>query len=237
MFRELCGDSTLRNVVLVTNMWGEVVPAVGEAREKELSDNFFKPVLDRGAQMDRHHDTVQSAHGVIRKIVGNHPLALRIQKELVDEQKEISDTAAGGAVDQGLKEQIERHRGELKSIKEEMAQALRERDEEARRELEEEKRKAEKRIEKIRKDSEGMAASYAAEKERMEARMKQMQEEMQALRDIVGTSITIPIYKRVSELPAVLLEILLTKRFLGPPMTRLSSAAPILIRLPVGCRA
>ena len=195
MFRELCGDSTLKNVVLVTNMWGEVVPDIGEAREKELSGNFFKAVLDKGAQMTRHQDTAQSAHGIIRKIMGNPPVALRIQEELVDEQKGIIDTAAGGAVDQELKEQIGRHRVELKSIKEEMAQALREKDEETRRELEEERRKLERRIEKVMKDSEGMAASYAAEKERMEAKVKQMQEEMEGLRDAVGTLITIPIYK------------------------------------------
>jgi hypothetical protein len=35
MFRELCGDSTLKNVILVTNMWGDVPQDVGEAREEE----------------------------------------------------------------------------------------------------------------------------------------------------------------------------------------------------------
>ena len=42
MFRELCGDSSLKNVILVTNMWGEVSEAVGETREQELTTNFFK---------------------------------------------------------------------------------------------------------------------------------------------------------------------------------------------------
>ena len=68
IFRKLCGDAALANVVLVTNMWGEVSPEVGEARESELSGNFFKPVLDLGAQMVRHHNTVHSAHDVIRRI-------------------------------------------------------------------------------------------------------------------------------------------------------------------------
>jgi len=55
MFRKLCGDSTLQNVVIVTNMWGEVDPQVGGACEAELmrEDIFFKPILDKGAQIAR----------------------------------------------------------------------------------------------------------------------------------------------------------------------------------------
>jgi len=43
MFREFCGDATLKNVILVTNMWGEVTQDVGEARERELTTNFSSP--------------------------------------------------------------------------------------------------------------------------------------------------------------------------------------------------
>ena len=41
MFRQLCGDSTLKNVIFVTNMWGKVPKEVGEAREKELAEDYF----------------------------------------------------------------------------------------------------------------------------------------------------------------------------------------------------
>ena len=183
MFRELCGDAALKNVVLVTNMWGEVSRAIGEAREHELSDKFFKPALDKGAQMVRHHNTVQSAHNVIRRILANHPTALQIQRELVDEHKGITDTAAGEAVNQELNEQMRRHQAELKTVQEEMERASKERDEETRRELEEERRKLEERVEKVKKDSEGIAASYAAEKERMEAKMKEMEQEAEKERE------------------------------------------------------
>ena len=49
IFRELCGETNLKNVVLVTNMWGEVPHEVGKAREKELASVFLKPALDKGA--------------------------------------------------------------------------------------------------------------------------------------------------------------------------------------------
>ena len=176
MFRELCGDTTLKNVVLVTNMWGEVSRDVGEARANELANNFFKPALDKGAQMVHHSDTAQSAHDVILRIMGNHPLVLQIQRELVDEHKDILDTAAGEAVNRELNEQIRRHQAELKVVREEMMQASK-RDEETRRELEEETRKLQKQIEKIKKDSEGMAYNYAAEKEKMATKMRAMEQE------------------------------------------------------------
>jgi len=177
MFRELCGDTTLKNVVLVTNMWGEVSRDIGESRENELSSNFFKPVLDKGAQMVRHHNTAQSAHEIIRRIMMNRPVVLQIQRELVDEHKDIVDTAAGEAVNRELNEQIRRHQAELKVVQEEMMQALKEKDEETRQELEEETRKLQEQMEKIKKDSEGMASNYSAEKERMEAKMKEMERE------------------------------------------------------------
>ena len=177
MFRELCGDTTLKNVILVTNMWGEVSRDVGEARENELSRNFFKPVLDKGAQMIRHYNTAQSAHDIILRIMRNHPLVLQIQRELVDEHKDILDTAAGEAVNRELNEQIRRHQAELKAVQEGLMQALKEKDEETRKELEEETKKLQGQMERIKKDSDGMASNYTAEKERMEAKMREMGQE------------------------------------------------------------
>ncbi|KAJ3490912.1 hypothetical protein NLI96_g1104 [Meripilus lineatus] len=55
MFRDVCGDTTLNNVVVVTNMWGEVTPDLGRDRETQLATNpsLFKPVLDKGAKMNK----------------------------------------------------------------------------------------------------------------------------------------------------------------------------------------
>ena len=196
MFRELCGESTLKNVVLVTNMWGDVSSEIGEAREDELSSKFFKPVLDKHARMVRHHNTTQSSHDIIRKIMTNHPEVLQIQRELVDEDKDIVDTAAGEAVNQELSEQIKRHRVELEKLQQEMAQALMKKDDETRQELDEERRKLQEMIEKTQKDSEEMAEKYAAEKEEMETKMIEMEKKIKSLSDLPGgTMITTPIYE------------------------------------------
>ena len=183
MFRELCGDSTLKNVILVTNMWGEVSQEVGESREEQLITNFFKPALDKSAQFTRHHDTVQSAHDIIRRIMRNQPLVLQIQRELVDERKGIIDTAAGGAINRELNEQIRRHQVELKAVREEMMEALAMKDEETRQELAEETRKLQEEVEKMRMDSEGMVSNYNEEKKRADEVIRQMQEEARQERE------------------------------------------------------
>ena len=183
MFRKLCGNTALKNVVLVTNMWGEVSADIGEAREKELSAKFFKQALYYGAQIARHNNSAQSSHDIIRKIAGNHPVALRIQWELVDDKRDILNTTAGEAVNRELNEQIRRHQAELEEIREEMEEALKEKDEEAKRELEEERRRLQERIKEIAKDSVGMASGYAAEKERVEARVKGMEREAKGERE------------------------------------------------------
>ena len=185
MFRELCGDKTLRNVVLVTNMWTRDSHSNNEAREQELSSKFFKQVLDKGAQLIRHHDTAKSTHDIIRKIMVNHPLALQIQQELVDEHKGIIDTSAGQAVNRELNEQAKRHRAELEKVEKGVMQALREKDEETKQELEEQARTLQEQMVKIEKESREMAANYAAEKERMEAKMREIEEEAKKERERV----------------------------------------------------
>ena len=162
MFRKLCGDTTLQNVVIVTNMWGEVSPWVGDAREAELmeDDIFFKPILDRGGQMTRHNNTIASAENIIRLVLDNRPLPLRIQVELVDERKDISETSAGEELDRELNAQIMKHQEEMYVLEEEMEQAMKEKDEETRRELEIETKRMQKEIERLRNDADRFAPEH-----------------------------------------------------------------------------
>ncbi|TCD68117.1 hypothetical protein EIP91_011482 [Steccherinum ochraceum] len=131
MYRNLCGEKTLRNVVIVTNMWGEIDPSVGAAREQELAtdDILFKPVLDKGAIMLRHLNTVESAHAILQRFVDNHPEALAIQREVVDESRNLDATAAGLELQEEMRREIEeaqrRQAEELRRVQEAMAAAAR----------------------------------------------------------------------------------------------------------------
>ena len=174
MFRHLCGDSTLKNVVLVTNMWGKDTLEVCEARERELADKHFKTALDKGAQFVRHDHTTQSSHDIIRRIMKNVPTAFQIQREIVDEGKSIDNTAAGEAVGEEINRLIKRHEAEAKTLREEMRRALEIRDEETRIELEEATRELKEQMEKMKTESEAMVSRFNKEKRRVDEVITQM---------------------------------------------------------------
>ena len=160
MFRMLCGENALQNVVIVTNMWGEVDPEVGNRREAELRDHFFKPVLDKGARMARHENTVLSAEKIIRLILGNHPLPLRIQEELVNENKTIFETGAGEELNRVLIAQIKKHQEEMRALREDMEQVMNDKDEEVKRALEYEMRGLQDKIEGLESDRGKLVSDY-----------------------------------------------------------------------------
>ncbi|KAJ6592209.1 hypothetical protein DFH09DRAFT_859762, partial [Mycena vulgaris] len=60
LFKQLCGDGPLENIVIATNRWGEISSEVGEASEAKLHI-IFQPVLDKDARLLRHDDDVESA--------------------------------------------------------------------------------------------------------------------------------------------------------------------------------
>ena len=188
MFRKLCGDSTLRNVVIVTNMWGQVDPQLGDEREAELvrEDIFFKPVLDKGARMARHDNTPPSAENIIRLILENHPLPLRIQQELVDEHKDISETGAGEELNRELNIQIRRHQQEMRVLREEMEQAMKDKDEETRRELEIETKRMQREISRFQNDARRLESDYKREKEMLGERIEQMESEVKRESDRIA---------------------------------------------------
>jgi hypothetical protein len=162
VFQQLCGDLALRNVVIATNMWGQVSQELGEAREHKLrtSDEFFKPALDKHARLLRHHNTAHSALSILRNIVNNRPEPMRIQRELVDERRHISQTVAALELDHQIMEQIQRHREGVQWLRAEHEVALRVKDEETAQELEETQRHHEATISRLETEQSSLASRY-----------------------------------------------------------------------------
>ena len=133
----MCGDQALQNVVIVTNMWGRVTPEVGGSREEELASNFFKPGLDKGAVLRRHDNTADSAHSIIREILGKEPVTLQIQQEIADQWKRIEETAAGKELLRELDEHVDKRLRQLRELQEMLNQTKAD-DEVTRRELRQE---------------------------------------------------------------------------------------------------
>ena len=179
MFRKLCGTTALQNVVIVTNMWGDVNLSTGEAREDQLrnDDKFFKPVLENRARMARHDDTASSAKQIIRLILGNRPLPLRIQRELVSRGGDITKTSAGEELNRELNAQIRKYQKDMEETTKEIQQAIKGKDEEVRRELEIEIQRMETEIYRFQNDRARLESEYRKERERLEFLMRQVESE------------------------------------------------------------
>jgi hypothetical protein len=140
MFRQLCSDSTLQNLVIVTNMWGEVSPEKGQEREQELANNvkFFKNARDKGANMCRHDNTMESALGILRGIMRKQPVLLGIQDEMVNQSKNIVQTRAAEELQREIIEEAEWQRVEIARYYEEAEAHARQMEENRKVEIEKE---------------------------------------------------------------------------------------------------
>lgn len=113
MFSKLCGTESFHNIVLATSQWdllGNV--AVGEQREKELTDNFWAEVVKSGAKVKSIRKETDRGD-IIASILQNfmdqrrqqqEQDVLRIQKEIVDFEKSIPATKAGQELKYTLEE-------------------------------------------------------------------------------------------------------------------------------------
>jgi hypothetical protein len=59
MFKKLCGNDALKNVILATTMWDRVTEAEGTVRELELTStpDFWGWMMSRGSKVLRHAGT------------------------------------------------------------------------------------------------------------------------------------------------------------------------------------
>uniref|UniRef100_A0A0D2Y0J9 G domain-containing protein n=1 Tax=Fusarium oxysporum (strain Fo5176) TaxID=660025 RepID=A0A0D2Y0J9_FUSOF len=97
MFRKLCGEESLMNVILVTTMWEDEYAAIGERREQELiaTGGSWGALVEEGAQINRHNNTRSSAMPLLRTIAKSDRVTISIQKEMVSEHKDLNKTEAG----------------------------------------------------------------------------------------------------------------------------------------------
>ncbi|GJE89956.1 hypothetical protein PsYK624_060710 [Phanerochaete sordida] len=163
LFRQLCGDATLGNVVIVTNMWNEVQLERGEARETELStgDVLFGPAIRAGAKMERHNGMRSSAEAVLTHILGNDRQALLIQTELVDLHMEINETSAGKELSREHIAMRERYSRELAAVAKRLQQALDEKDAQTETELAAARDALEGNIKALEHDRERLSEQYS----------------------------------------------------------------------------
>jgi chromosome segregation ATPase len=176
---QLCGDDTLKNIVIVTTMWSEVAPSKGAAREVQLktNDKFFKPALDKQAQMLRHDNTIESAQAILQTIMHNHPIPLKVQEEVVDQNKPIGDTDAAHELNREIEEKTRQFESQIRKLQQEMNDAITQKDEEQKEILAEQRKDLEERLRRERMDQEKLMSNFKKSNEELEAKMQEMQKQ------------------------------------------------------------
>ncbi|KAG9085363.1 hypothetical protein FRC06_003646 [Ceratobasidium sp. 370] len=166
MFRKMCGTDSLKNVVVVTNMWSQPPTETELAREIELrdGDDFFQDILSEGAQMVRHSKpTRESAFDIIRCVLGKKPVVPELSRQIVDEGKKLEDTDAGHALGEEIAAALRRGREEIERLKAEQAEAAREKDEKWQRDLEIQEKKANERARALEEQVESLKQGHGAQ--------------------------------------------------------------------------
>ena len=61
IFKELCGEDSLNNILLITTMWDNIDEETGSAYERQLEGGYWKFMINRGSQLARFLGTPESA--------------------------------------------------------------------------------------------------------------------------------------------------------------------------------
>ena len=125
LFGKLCGDKPARKVIFVTTMWDKVNPGdvnISERRETSLTTDFWKPMLVLGARTLRFLNTEESAKTIISELLSSdsemRSQALLLQEEVVDLNREITETEAAKTLYNDLQRFLSNHKEALAEIQE-----------------------------------------------------------------------------------------------------------------------
>ena len=162
IFTKICGVDALKNVVLATNRWDEVVEAVGADREQQLRTNFWAYMLSKGSIMTRFYGDRPSAVGMVSQLLGRSSIVLDIQRELVDEGKTLNQTTAGAMVNDEAGSKKAEYEQALRDL-EDLRRTLQEQDQEMRKQIQKDWADEKARLQKATEDQKTLRRDVAAE--------------------------------------------------------------------------
>lgn len=119
MFGELCGDVAMRRVTLVTTMWDKMRDLeLGQQREKELRDTFWKGMLNKGSTIAKFDNKFDTAKAIIHRLIVEKEKreALLLQEELVDLKKRLNETHAGRMLYDNLQHLLDEQKASIEKL-------------------------------------------------------------------------------------------------------------------------
>lgn len=152
LFKKVIGEKNMANCVLVTTKWSQQSEEKSAAHERSLmtNKNFWKPLLDRGARVERFQDSTKSAHDIIRTIAHNAGFIPQITKEYTIQNRKLEDTSAGQEVNREIEEARKHHRKEMQELLSEHRKAVEGKDTEMAAMIEEERQKLQSELEDMK---------------------------------------------------------------------------------------
>ncbi|KAJ4312841.1 hypothetical protein N0V84_009735 [Fusarium piperis] len=153
MFRKLVGADAMHNVILATTHWDLEIPEVGQRREEELKVKFWKDLIDNGARVVRFMGNQKSGLELLDMLVEKRRVVLDIQREVVDENRNLVDTGAGQVLNQELRKLRQEYEGKLDRAREELVEAIKDKDEKAKIELAKATGEIQSKLEAVEEDS------------------------------------------------------------------------------------
>jgi DNA repair exonuclease SbcCD ATPase subunit len=97
VLEELCGQTSLQNVMLVTTMWdGHGPQSMMERREKDLKEQSWKAMIDQGSTVVRYERTSGSAWSILDPFIRSANLRLSnlAQQEIIGLRRRARKTRA-----------------------------------------------------------------------------------------------------------------------------------------------
>jgi len=119
MFASMCGQKALPHVALVTTMWGSIQePGLGEQRETQLKETFWKDMIEKGCKVERFEESRDSAWRVIDGLPTPDQSNVLLADELIDDKKTLERTAAGMQLNHELTRLLEEQKKAARQLEE-----------------------------------------------------------------------------------------------------------------------
>jgi hypothetical protein len=176
MFKELCGEECLHNVVLATTHWKRENLQVQENREHQLrtKPDKWALMISKGSKVFRQDRGASSAVEIVQHLISRQSkVILTIQRELVDQRKDLDKTAAGKEVNMEREEERKKFEKKLQRIEENFNEAKRAKDGQEQERLRKYHEEVEAKLAKIDQDGRKMRADADALQRQLEDELSQ----------------------------------------------------------------
>ena len=167
-------------MTLCTTFWDVTDPETGSRREKELCGvDFWGKMTRRGSKVARLYDYRKSRDLLWQTFGKSSKVTLEIQKEMVDENMPLDETAVGKTMITKLAQIRTEHEEHLARIREEHREALQQRDDENKRQHQE----LSKKNNMMRKSLANLAGQQKEQQRLLKARLDEANERAQKLQE------------------------------------------------------